>query len=144
MKYANVQDMISRFGEVEMTQLTDRFEPPSGAYVSETIEQALNDADAEIDAYLAARYALPLAVVPDILKRSACDIARYLLHGPSVTDEVTARYNRVVAFLKSVSRGEAVVGVDGTTGASPASENLPEHFGSDRTFSRDSLRDYCD
>ena len=144
MKYAVVQDMINIFGEAEMTQLTDRSEPPAGAYVAETIEQSLNDAEAEIDAYLAARYALPLAVVPDILKRTTCNIARYLLHGPAITDEVTRRYDNSISFLKSVSRGDAALGVDSTSGTAPASENLPEHFGSDRTFSRDSLRDYCD
>lgn len=144
MKYAIVQDMINRYGEAEMTQLTDRSEPPAGGYVAATIEQSLNDAEAEIDAYLAARYALPLPTVPDVLKRITCDIARYLLHGPSVTPEVTNRYNNAVYFLKGVSRGEAVLGINSDTGAAPVSENLPEHFGPGRTFSRDSLRDFCD
>lgn len=144
MKYAVVQDMINRFGAAEMTQLTDRTEPAGGSYVPEVIEHSLNDAEAEIDAYLASRYALPLASVPDSLKRITCDIARYLLHGPSVTPEVTRRYDDSISFLKSVSRGDASIGPDSSTGTTPVSENLPEHFGSGRTFSRDSLRDYCD
>ncbi|HNX76101.1 MAG TPA: DUF1320 domain-containing protein [Candidatus Rifleibacterium sp.] len=144
MKYAVVQDMIDRFGAAELTQLTDRADPPAGTYDSDAIEQALNDAEAEIDAYLLARYALPLTTVPTNLTRIACDMARYQLFGPSITDEVTKRYGDAVAFLKSVSRGETVLGIDQTTGTAPTVVNAPEHFGPARTFSRYTLRDYCD
>jgi phage gp36-like protein len=144
MKYAVVQDMIDRFGAAELTQLTDRADPPAGTYDSDAIEKALNDAEAEIDAYLLARYALPLTTVPTMLTRLTCDIARYQLHGPALTEEVTKRYSDAVAFLKSVSRGDAVLGIDQTTGSAPTVTNAPEHFGPPRTFSRDTLRDYSD
>lgn len=141
MSYAVVQDMVDRFGAAELVQLTDRSETPTGEYDSDLIEQALSDAEAEINAYLASRYALPLAEVPQTLTRLTCDIARYHLYGSSLTEEVTKRYDSSVAFLKSVSRGDAVIGV-GTTGAAPTVENAPEHFGPDRTFSSDTLKDY--
>jgi len=141
MSYAVVQDMVDRFGAAELIQLTDRSETPTGEYDSDIIEQALGDAEAEINAYLASRYALPLAEVPTSVARLACDIARYHLYGPSLSPEVTKRYDASIAFLKSVSRGEAVIGV-GTTGTAPTVENAPEHFGPDRTFSSDTLKDY--
>lgn len=142
MKYAVVQDMVDRFGAAELTQLTDRADPPAGTYDSDAIENALNDAEAEIDAYLLARYALPLTTVPTILKRLTCDVARYQLHGPALTDEVIKRYSDAIAFLKSVSKGDAVLGIDQTTNQAPTVVNAPEHFGPDRTFSSDTLRDY--
>lgn len=144
MKYAIVQDMINRFGEAELIQLTDRADPPAGTYDADLIESALNDAEAEIDAYLASRYALPLTTVPSMLARLTCDIARYQLHGPSLTEEVTKRYSDSVAFLKSVAKGDATLGIDQNSGTAPTVENAPEHFGSGRTFSRCRLRDYCD
>ncbi|HAE40568.1 MAG TPA: DUF1320 domain-containing protein [Candidatus Riflebacteria bacterium] len=141
MSYAVVQDMVDRFGAAELIQLTDRSEVPTGTYDSDLIEQALSDAEAEINAYLASRYALPLAEVPETLVRLTCNIARYQLYGSSLTEEVTKRYNDAIAFLKNVSRGDAVIGV-GTTGTAPTVENAPEHFGPDRVFSSDTLKDY--
>ncbi|PKL44320.1 MAG: DUF1320 domain-containing protein [Candidatus Riflebacteria bacterium HGW-Riflebacteria-1] len=141
MSYAVVQDMVDRFGAAELIQLTDRSETPTGEYDSELIEQALSDAEAEINAYLASRYALPLAEVPETLVRLTCNIARYQLYGSSLTEEVTKRYNDAIAFLKNVSRGDAVIGV-GTTGTAPTVENAPEHFGPDRVFNSDTLKDY--
>ncbi|PKL41763.1 MAG: DUF1320 domain-containing protein, partial [Candidatus Riflebacteria bacterium HGW-Riflebacteria-2] len=107
MSYAVVQDMVDRFGAAELIQLTDRSEVPTGTYDSDLIEQALSDAEAEINAYLASRYALPLAEVPETLVRLTCNIARYQLYGSSLTEEVTKRYNDAIAFLKNVSRGDA-------------------------------------
>ena len=142
MSYATVEDMIKRFGEAELVQLTDRGQ--TGLYDELVIKQALDDAKAEIDAYLAGRYALPLAEIPAILSRMACDIARYYLFGASVTEEVSKRYHDAVVFLKSVARGEAVVGVSKSTNAAPTVEHSPEAFGSDRTFTSHTLRDYSD
>jgi len=144
MKYALVQDMIDRFGEAELIQLTDRAIPPTGSYVAEIIEENLNDAEAEINAYLANRYALPLAEVPTILKRLTCDVARYHLHGSNLTEEVTQRYKDSVAFLKRISKGDASLGINQDSGTSPTVENVPEYFGAERIFSNDSLRDYSD
>ena len=141
MAYAVVQDMVDRFGAAELVQLTDRSATPTGEYDSGLIEQAIADAEAEINAYLASRYALPLAEVPATLTRLACNIARYHLYGASLSEEVTKRYDASVAFLKSVSRGDAVIGVS-SAGTAPVVENAPEHFGPDRTFDSTTLRDY--
>ncbi|MEJ6387822.1 DUF1320 domain-containing protein, partial [Pseudomonas aeruginosa] len=44
------------------------------------VAQAIADADAEIDLHLHARYQLPLAQVPVVLKRVACVLAFANLH----------------------------------------------------------------
>jgi phage gp36-like protein len=144
MSYAVIQDMIDRYGEAELVQLTDRAVPPTGAYDADVVEAALNDAEAEINAYLSVRYALPLTNVPTTLKKLACDIARYNLFGPNLTDEVSLRYKNAISFLKDVSRGTADLGIDQATGEAPEAESGPDYSADDRIFTKDTLSDYCD
>ena len=48
--YAGVQDMVARFGDLEVLQLSDRQQ--QGVIDTAVVETALADATAEIDAYL--------------------------------------------------------------------------------------------
>jgi phage gp36-like protein len=143
MKYANVSDMIELYGSEELQQLTDRGTANVALPDSSLIQNAIEDAEAEVDAYLVNRYALPLAVIPDNLKRLTCDIARYQLYGAALTEEVEKRYKSAITFLKNVASGIAALGA-GSSGSAPKSDNPVVRFGSGRTFSADSLRDYSD
>ncbi|MFM2056044.1 MAG: hypothetical protein RLY71_429 [Pseudomonadota bacterium] len=109
MTYATQQDLIDRFGAVELAQLTD--EAAGQAIDAAKVAQALADADAEIDGYLGVRYALPLATVPALLERLACDIARYYLFDDRANDAVRARYTSAVALLKNLSAGSVTLGL---------------------------------
>jgi len=142
MKYATVQDLIDNFGEAELILLTDRSVPPSGSYDAAIAEKRLNDAEAEVDAYLSTRYALPLETIPNILNRLVCDIARYYLFGAALTDEVSKRYNDAIAFLKNVSTGKASLGINENSGDAPVAENLPDYFSSGRVIDKTVLDDY--
>lgn len=116
MAYATVADLVTRFGEDELIDLTDRDEPRTGAIVEAVALAALSDAAGEADAYLGVRYALPVSPVPAHLLTAVCDIARYRLHGVRVTDEVRARYEDAVRWLRDVAQGRAAL-----PGASAAS-----------------------
>jgi len=72
MSYATSDDLAARFGATELDQLADR--NGDGLPDDGVVQGALADADAEIDAYLAGRYPLPLAHVPPVLARIACDM----------------------------------------------------------------------
>jgi phage gp36-like protein len=110
MTYATTQDMIDRFGQQELAELTDR---TNGAVIDATVlGKALADADAEINGYLASRYTLPLASVPPILTKFAADIARYQLYDVRVTEAVKARYDDAIKFMKDLARGLGSLGLD--------------------------------
>lgn len=116
MTYAAQQDLIERFGQAEIAQLTD---PAAGVTIDVTaVARALGDADAEIDSYLGARYALPLAAVPAVLVRIASDIARYYLWDNAAPETVRTRYQAAVALLKQLAGGQTVLA--GTPGLEPA------------------------
>lgn len=103
MPYCTQADLIERFGEAEITQLSDR--AGEGTLDSAVVASAIDDADAEIDGYLSGRYALPLASVPAVMVRLACDIARYYLFGHDVTDLVKERYDQAIGYLVQIATG---------------------------------------
>jgi phage gp36-like protein len=78
MSYATVTELITRFGEAELIQLTDR--DGGGAINQAVVAAALTDADALINGYVSARYTVPLSPVPPVITKIAADIARYTLH----------------------------------------------------------------
>jgi phage gp36-like protein len=138
--YATSADLESRFGGDELAQLTDR---ESGATIDDAIvTRALADADAEIDSYLATRYEVPLAPVPDVIVRLACDLARYHLHGIVAPDLVQRRYDAAVRLLRAIGSGEAGLSLGGSGGEPTASVGGVEMFGPDRVFSSTTLQDY--
>jgi len=108
--YATVTDLVDRFGESELIDLTDRAQPPAGMIDADVAGKALADACGEADAYLGVRYSLPLtAPVPLVLVAVVCDIARYRLYENRATEEVRKRYEDAVRWLRDVSRGAAVL-----------------------------------
>lgn len=109
MAYATTADLVTRFGEAELIDLTDRASPPANVVDAGVAAGAIADAVGEIDAYLGVRYALPVSPVPAHLVAMTCDIARYRLHGSRVTDEVRARYEDAVRWLKDVAQGRALL-----------------------------------
>lgn len=109
MAYATVADLIARFGEEELIQLTDR----AGAHAVDgaIAQRALDDASAEMDGYLAVRYQLPLPTVPTLLARIACDVARYRLWEDHASDEVRRRYEDSRRLLEAIAKGLVSLGL---------------------------------
>lgn len=111
MTYFTQQDLIDRFGETELIQLTDR--TGLNAIDSAILAQAIQDASAEIDGYLAGVYPLPLAATPPQLIRVGCDMGRYYLRLAIgvVPETVEKRYEHAIKYLKAVATGAISLGV---------------------------------
>lgn len=133
MTYATQQHMIDRFGQQELIELTDRAN--LGAIDVDVLGRALDDADAEINGYLATRHTLPLASVPLVLTRVACDVSRYFLYEDRVTEAVRVRYQDAIKFLRGVSDGSISLGVDASNNA-PAESGGPQFDSGGRVFTR--------
>lgn len=115
MAYAALDDLLTRFGEDEVRELSDRCRPPLGQVDAQVCQRALDDADGVINRYLGARYAVPLTSPwPADIVRIACDIARYVLHDLAAPDNVRRHYDDAIAWLKMVGEGKLpLVGADG-------------------------------
>lgn len=141
MSYATLANLVAQFGEREVLALTDR----SGLGVIDDVvlADALRRASNTIDAYLAARYPLPLSVVPDQLVEICCDLARYKLCGAEVTEteEVRNRYKDALKTLELIRDGKIDIGLS-IAGQAPAESASVRVIGGGRTFDRTSLNDY--
>ncbi|MBO9419157.1 DUF1320 domain-containing protein [Labrenzia sp. R4_2] len=140
MAYASLQDMIDRFGDDELVQLTDRSNRPASTIDAGVVAAHLSDAENLADSYLAKRYRLPLDPVPEILTRIVCDIARATLYGRTLEndDPVTKAKAEAMAWLKDVAKGLVQLEAEGLAPDQPGSGSV-QVSGPDRVFSKDSL-----
>lgn len=124
MSYAIVDDMVSRFGQLELVQLTDRDNIPPSTMDDARIQGALADASAAIDGYIGQVYRLPLRgclkplipgtdpeyAMPPVLVRLTCDIARFYLYDDlSPENEVHRRYQLALKDLDGISTGKTML-----------------------------------
>lgn len=117
MPYATVNDMVERFGQIEMIRLSTPDDALPESINGPRVELALADATALIDSYLRARYAVPLTPVPREITRACCYIARYdLAQGgeQKPSDQVTKDRDTTLAWL------DAMASSDGRLDALPA------------------------
>jgi phage gp36-like protein len=163
MNYATVQDMVDRFGERELVQLTDS---DLLAVQAAPAERALADAQALADGFVGRVYRLPLAgctkpapteqnpaatqlVPPPQLTRIVCDVARYYLYDDLAPEhEVYLRYKAAERELQAIGDGKAVLacpwgGTPGTlvAGDAPGDGEVRYEF-SPRRITDDSLRGF--
>ena len=163
LDYATVADMVNRFGEVELMQLTDR--DNTGAVNAAAVARALADAQACADGFLGLVYQLPIQgcakpltvpggvvdyVVPPVLTRMVCDLARYYLmpdldekHGASL------RYTAAMKDLQAIATGKAQLacpwgGVGGVPlQTNPVADAQVVHSFAPRQMNDDSLRGFA-
>lgn len=113
--------------------------------VTPIIEAAIEDADGEIDGYLAKRYRVPLSPVPKVINKFSKDIAVYNLFSRVGIDEGTEeknylnRYNSAIKFLTLVAEGKVSIGASVDDPASAAAAGFTVQS-SPRIFSRRQLR----
>lgn len=121
LPYAASQDLIDRFGEQELVQLTDRANVPPEQIDDTVVERALADATATVDSYVGKVYALPIGSAPPVLIKVCCDIARYYLHGEAADKDsiVTRNQAAALAWLRDVAKGLVQLDIEGIVPGQP-------------------------
>lgn len=134
MIYLTRANLEARFGATLIADLET-----GGAVVAD----AIADASAEVDTYLAGRYTLPLASVPEAIARIAAQIARYNLWRRDVASDHPAyvAYRDALKDLAKIASGEINLGLS-TLGDAPAEEGGPSTTENERVFDRNTLADY--
>lgn len=113
--------------------------------VGPIIDAAIGDADAEIDGYLAKRYAVPLSPAPKVINKFSKDIAVYNLFSRIGIDESTDqktylnRYNAAIKFLTLVAEGKVSLGAEADDPATAAATGFSVKS-NPRLFSRGQMR----
>lgn len=140
MTYCTQQDLVDRFGELRLIQLTDRVNKPATTIDATTVSRHIGDASSMIDSYLTKRFRLPLPEVPAVLTKFAVDLAWYYLLGDSVgkDDAAAVAYRDARAWLQDVSKG--LVSIEGAVeGLAPAGGGQIQTSAPDRVFTREDL-----
>lgn len=151
MAYCSAKDVIDMIKDDLMNQIIgnsyiEDVEERKAALKPLT-EDAIHDADAEIDGYLMKRYPVPMVPVPAVVTKYSKDIALYNLISRSGLDtgdresNYLTRYKNAIAFLTKVAKGDVDIVTETQTHQQAASTGF-SITGSPRLFSRDSMRGY--
>lgn len=142
MTYASVADLKSTIPPRDLELLSD-FEGEADAPVDARLMQALSDASAEIDGYIAKQVNLPLADPPHVLNVICRDLAMWRLYRNlgHASERVSDLHDTATAWLRDLADGKVALGDDDTP-AQPTSGGVAMTDGPDRLFTRDSLKGF--
>jgi len=113
--------------------------------VTPIAEQAIEDACAEIDGYLAKRYDVPFAKTPHVINKFAKDISLYNMVSRKGIDEgdrektYLTRYNAAISFLTKVAEGLIDIGIS-LNQTEESAQNGFSMQSSGRLFTRESMK----
>jgi phage gp36-like protein len=107
--YITQDQLVTRFGETRLIDLTDH--QGTGTIDEDALTQAMGLVEGEIDAYLSARYALPLATVPRLLTAIAGDLVLLRLHVDVAPDTVLAAARQARLLLADLRDGRTQLGL---------------------------------
>ncbi len=141
MPYCTLDDIKKHIPEDVLVELTD--DESLGSINTTRVDQAIADADSEIDAYCGVRYAIPFQTVPEIIRKISVDIAIYNLFSRSRLEPPELRkdrYHQAIDTLKGIAKGTVSIGIDPRPPAH--SENTISISGNDKLFTREKLEDY--
>lgn len=142
MTYASSSDIADLYGAEALARLSDS--DGDGTSEGASVTRALTYADAQVNAYIGVRYALPLPAVPSLVTMLAIDIAVYRLaqDHTRLTDEIVRRYEDAIRQLRAIADGKAVLPIatdQGEPVAAPA-DTIVTVEGPGRIFERGTLR----
>lgn len=121
MSYATLQQMIDRYGQSMMVELTDRGAVATGEIDGTVVARALADTDATINGRIATRYNLAsvAADVPAVLVDIALCIAVWKLHRFEAPPKIKDDYNEAMRQLREIGDGTLRLPIE--TGGEPQS-----------------------
>ena len=143
MSYATVAEFKAGIPHRDLVALTS-LDDDADMINEDRVQAALDDATAEIDSYIAKAVELPLADVPRILKTICRDLAPHRLYvniGHSMEARKSLRED-AIAFLKSVSRGDAALGDGAGLPPEIVTPGVAMTDGAERQLTRDSLKGF--
>ena len=141
MGYCTIDDLKKIIDVSELKRFADDSGSAEGLedpIVAAVIAEATEQADSEIDSYLAARYTLPLAVAPRVISSLSARMTIYYLSlraGTEPDKKWESVYKRSVDVLAQIAKGIVSLGIP-LVKADSAERPKPCMVGIHSTFSR--------
>jgi phage gp36-like protein len=118
-RYLTLEGFVARAGVEATVRLTD--EDGTGAIDARRLEAAIRDAEAIVDSYLSARYAVPLAApVPDLVPGLAFALAHARLWRGELPATVAAQAKAAETTLRDLADGRAALALVAPPADSPS------------------------
>ncbi len=143
MAYSTLDDIKKLLPEETIIQLTD--DENLGVVNQGRVDEAIAQADAEINSYCASKYTVPFTTVPAIAKKISVDLAIYNLYSRKVDiipETRAERYKNAIRQLEGISKGTISLGVDPAPAATTEGGAETNTTTSDRTFTKDSMEGF--
>jgi phage gp36-like protein len=138
--YVSISDMVRKYGLEELVRMTDA--DGSGRIDRTLLVTALSDVQAVADAYIAARYQVPLASPPEIVKVAIADMARARLYPRGAPDGVAEAAKAGLRLLEQISKGSLQLPSLSSAPVAETPSTAPIAVSPGRRAYPDGLRDY--
>ncbi len=105
MPYCTEEDLVKVLPEETLRQITDDERVGGSDELSTRIDEAIAQADGEIDTYLTGLVTLPIAPVLPIIRQCSCSIAIYNLYSrynETIPDTRDTRYKDALRTLRDI------------------------------------------
>jgi phage gp36-like protein len=142
MAYCTLQQLIDKYGQAMLIQLTDRADVPADAIDTAIVNAAIADADAVINEHIAQRYAVPVAGSPASLADIAKKIAIYNLHVSEPEAKIVADYKDCMTRLAAVAAGKITLTDVAGIEAAPKDGNGVEFTDRERDFTPETMKGF--
>lgn len=136
--YLSAQAFVERLGLDETIRLTDTI--GNGRIEVPRLATALADAQAEVDSYLAARHATPLATVPALITTIVFNLAVANLWRGEMPGSVKDRRDNAQRQLRDMRDGKITIPGAALLAPAEASDAPVLFTTTERLFTRDSMR----
>lgn len=139
MAYSTAEDLLFRISDNEIKEFAlDSGEEDDEAQAAQ-VARAIEDADAEIDAWAGRRYSVPLVTVHPLIRKISVDIAIKNLFSRRVEKMPKSRqadYDNALKLLKEIASGALYIGLGAISGGPSAT-----HTDEDRDFTLGKVSD---
>lgn len=138
--WLSIDAFVRKFGLPEVVAMTDA--TGAGRIDRDLLVEALVDAQAQAEAEVAGRYALPLATVPRIVQSAIADIARAKLYPRGAPEGVADAAKAATRTLERIGAGTLQLGLPAVEAAAPAATETPVLISPGRRQYPDGLVDF--
>lgn len=128
--YSTLDDIKKVLPEANLAQLTD--DENAIEIKTDKVDEAILQADGEIDVYLDGRYSVPLSTVPAIIKKCSCDITIYNLYKRRMEEIPKTRlisYKDAIKILGEIRDGKMNLNISSTVTDFSFNIITTSHFG---------------
>ena len=138
MGYSSVDDLKKIKSEDDLIALTD--DEGNGTINADRINEAIDIADREIDAYCSGKYTVPFSSPPEIIKNISAQMAVYHLiarRRDEVEDVWQRKYDNCLKLLKQMQSGAIILAVSGEN-----PDNSVKYTSKTRYFTLETMKNY--